>query len=337
MKRFGVIGVLIVIGFSIFADAKIDKTLKDFSNFIESNKESIASISHGITSDIIYNYVDGEVVRLIHKSDFNGLYNEGLVIKCTPHYFFHNQSFINEYYIFISNLVLNPEIKEGSKIEKFKTIIGKSSMETVPYNGGNDTKYVVYTYEKNNKHLIALSDGHPGITLPGIDDTFIFPGRWLLGDAQIDYLTYEALRKNSDLVPVIRLLEDNDASYSLDIAHTISVRLDKFNIIQKVDSKADLDNALQSYAKMFHGLPFTDMEKYIEYKIDGHSFYIVATDKMMEYYNNEVEKDPPVLYLRTIGAYKQSNLIKPVFYLVDFQPFFYEDKVEAIIKAYSKQ
>ena len=337
MKRVFVISFFLVSFLSLFADAKVDKTISDFALFFQKNKESIASISHGITSNSIYNYVDGDVVKIIHKSDYNGFFNDGLVMKCTPTYYFHNKQYINEYYIFISNIILNPEIKEGSPIKKFETLIGKSSLENVPYNGGTDTKYVVFTYEKNNKHLIALSGGHPGASLPGINNVFIFPGTWLCGDVHSDHLIFEALRNNKDIIPLLQTIEDNDASYGLDIAHTISIKLEKFDKIKNVKDNSDLNTAIQSFQKMFHGLPFDDMKKYVECTIDGHSFYIVVTDSMTEYYINEVTSDPPVLYLRSIGGFKKGTEMKPVLYLVDFQPFFYEDKVEAVISAYSKE
>jgi hypothetical protein len=338
MKRVIVAFFLIVVSMScLFADDRIDRTLSDIAKFMETNNESIASISHGITSNAIYNYVDGIIVKVISKKDFNGLFNEGLVIKCTPYYYYHNKRYKNEYFIFISNIIVNKELKEGSTIEKFKTILGKSSMEPVPYDGGNDTKYVVFTFESNNKHLIALSDGHPGVALPNIDDVFIFPGIWLRGDVSIDYLTFEAIRNNKDILILVGELENNSSMYTLDVVHTICLRLDGVDEIEDISENCHLSQAILNFSKMFHGLPFSSMTKYIDYNIDGHSFYIVATDEMINYYKQEVNANPPVLYLRSIGSYEYNNTIKVVFYLVDYQRFFYEDKVDSVIKANRKK
>lgn len=320
-----------------FAEDLLDSTLNDLKEFFETNQESISSISFGINGNNFANSVNGEIVKVITEKDYNNFYRCGVLIECTPEYYFHGTVYKNKYYILISNINVNQSIKVGTIIEGNKTIIGSSSNNQVPFNGGNDTKIVVFTYEKYNKHLIALSNGFPGTTLPGIDDLYIFPGEWLMDKSNVDYLAFFPVRKMNELITILKEITGGNTSYNLDPIHTISTSFDYKLDIMDLQNNIELKKAIELLGLSYPAFQSVSMTKYARFSINDYPFYIMMSETMGQYYQNEIKEKNQVLYLRSVGSFPENNKVTPILYLVDFQPFYYEDKVQAVIEYYSKK
>lgn len=326
MKKKVFLALMLFISTMAFSEST-DMTTKCIDSIYKTLIEKhlpIDAISFGVMGNI-KSSTEGIIVKIIKENEYDGLFGNAVIVQSQVNYYYNSKERSTVFYLIYANIIPEKKLKEHGKISIGETI-GIPANKSLPNNGGQDVKIILYTMDSDSKYLM-LKNGRPGVPISKNPELYIYAGMWLWqNNGEIDPLLYKDISE-TNLFENSKLLM-GDAPYNYDISYTYRVVLPKFKSFKTIDESNEVKSFEETMSKTIVGISAYNFTRYTTIKQKNAEIILLINDNIFNYYNQEITGNKALIFLRSLGSKKIGDKSIPIFGIIDFQDKTIEEIME---------
>lgn len=326
MKKKIFLALMLFISTMAFSEST-DMTTKCIDSIYKTLIEKhlpIDAISFGVMGDI-KSSTEGIIEKIIKENEYDGLFGNAVIVQSQVDYYYNSKERSTVFYLIYANIIPENKLKEHEKISIGETI-GIPANKSLPNNGGQDVKIILYTMDSDSKYLM-LKNGRPGVPISKNPELYIYPGMWLWqNNGKMDHLLYKDISE-TNLFENSKLLM-GDAPYNYDISYTYRVVLPKFKSFKTIDESNEVKSFEETMSKTIVGISAYNFTRYTTIKQKKAEIILLINDNIFNYYNQEITGKTALIFLRSLGSKKIGDKSIPIFGIIDFQDKTIEEIME---------